>query len=247
VVAIVNGEEITIPEVNAEARARGLTIGGDTELRNRLVGELIERKLLVQSARNQKLDRTPEYLLSQRRSDEILLSQQLLVANSGSERDLTPQELNAVAKANPFAFDSRILVEVDQITILPALTPQLSHALTAAASIADAAKLLGSKGIPYTRRLEQWDSAGLQSSVTKQLVSAKSGTVLLIPGAQGTVALQVRAIVQRPTDASEREDVARELLRTQRTQLALQSLVQGARSSAKIRYQPGFQPSGDRP
>jgi len=80
VVAVVDGEEITIPELNAEARARGLVIGTDRALRDRVLQDLIDRKLLVQAALDRKLDRTPDHLLAKRRSDEMLLANELIAA-----------------------------------------------------------------------------------------------------------------------------------------------------------------------
>src|SRR3712207_2331146 len=78
VVAVVDGQEIAIPELNAEARARGLVIGNDRAVRDRVLQDLIDRKLLVKAALERKLDRTPDHLLAKRRSDELLLAGALL-------------------------------------------------------------------------------------------------------------------------------------------------------------------------
>jgi peptidyl-prolyl cis-trans isomerase C len=242
VVASVNGEEITIPELNAEARARGLTIGDNPDLGKNLLSELVDRKLLAQEARQQKLDRTPEYLLAQRRADEILLAQQLISNSSDNTRDVTPQELAAAIKSNPRAFDQRVLIQVDQITVSTALTPQMSRAFESAQSLESIAALLSASRIPFSRRLELWDSASLSSSTAQRLVTAKGGGVVVLPGPQGTVAAHVEFVAAEPTPITEQKQVARELLQSQREQQWLQSLVRSARASAKIRYQPQFAP-----
>ena len=71
VIAIANGEEITLGELNEEARARGLPIVNNRVLRESVIRDLIDRKLLVQEALRKKLDRTPQHLLAIRRLNEM--------------------------------------------------------------------------------------------------------------------------------------------------------------------------------
>jgi EpsD family peptidyl-prolyl cis-trans isomerase len=242
VVASVNGEEITIPELNAEARARGLTIGDNPELGRSLLGELVDRKLLAQEARKQKLDRTPDYLLARRRADEILLSQELLSASGDEAREITPDELAVVRKSNPRTFDERVMVQVDQITISSRIAPQMSRAIESAKSLDSVASLLSARRIPFSRRLELWDSASISPETTQRLVASKGAGIVVLPGPQGTVAAHVEFVASAPTPAAEQNQVARELLQSQREQQLAQSLLQRAKASATIRYQARFAP-----
>jgi len=242
VLASVNGEEITIPELNAEARARGLTIGDNPELQKRLLSELVDRKLLAQEARKQKLDRTPEFLLAERRANEILLAQELVSTSSASARDDNPQELAAVVKSNPRSFDQRVLIRVDQITISSPLTAGMSKALESATSLDAVASLVSAWRIPLVRRLELWDSASVAPSTTEKLLAVKEGGVAILADPQNTVAVRVISVTPDPTAVAERTQVARELLQSQRQQLLAESYLERAKTSAKIRYQRGLRP-----
>lgn len=241
VIASVNGEEITIPEMNTEARARGLTIGDNPQLRDRLLHDLIDRKLLVQLARQQRLDRTPEHLLSERRATEILLTQELLAARNRDQVP-TPQELAAIIRSNPRAFDGRVGVEVDQILVSAPLSPGLRDQLNGAKSLDGVGSLLAASRMPFSRGLEIWDSAVLPAGTTDQLVAAQNQGVVLLPVPEGTIAAHVLSVIARPTPASQREQVARELLQSQRAQTLTKTLLEQARASATIRYQPDFGP-----
>jgi hypothetical protein len=87
VIAVVNGEEITTAELNAEARARNLTIGTDAAQRDLAIADLVKRKLLVQAAEGRGLDRTPEFVVANRRLRDILLAQQLVAVRSAELGD----------------------------------------------------------------------------------------------------------------------------------------------------------------
>ncbi|GAC1576673.1 MAG: hypothetical protein NVS3B5_08350 [Sphingomicrobium sp.] len=78
VIAVVNGVEITLAELNAEARARNLAIGSDRAQRDSAIADLINRKLLVQAAHERGLDQTPQFILAERRLREIFLAQQIV-------------------------------------------------------------------------------------------------------------------------------------------------------------------------
>lgn len=242
VVAIVDGEEITIPELNAEARARGLVIGTDRAVRDRVLQDLIDRKLLVQAALDRKLDRTPDHLLSKRRSDEMLLASELIEALGRRGPGLTDQDIAKFVAARPYAFDRRALLSVDRLRVLTPLAPALTQAVGAARSLNDAQSLLGSKGVAAERRVEVWDSATLSPEMVEPLLAPGKDETILLQLPDQTVVANVIEVVPQPTPAANRAQFARELLSGQRSQQLLLSVLQQEKSSAKIRYHPRFAP-----
>ena len=73
-VAIVNGEEITAAELNAELANAKIGEGADkAEARSRVLQAMIDRRLLAQQAKADGIDKTPEFLNRQRRATEDLL------------------------------------------------------------------------------------------------------------------------------------------------------------------------------
>lgn len=242
VIAVVNGEEITIPELNTEARARGLVIGSDRALRDRVLQDLIDRKLLARAALDRQLDRTPDHLLAKRRSDEMLLASALLEALGRRRPSPTEQELAQFIASRPFAFDRRALLSVDRIRVPAALAPALARTVAAARSLDEAQTLLAAGGVTAERRVEVWDSATLTAPMAGQLLGpVKDETILLqLPGE--TVVANVVEVVPQPTPAANRADFARQLLSSQRSQQLLLSVLQQEKAAAKIRYHPRFAP-----
>ncbi len=242
VIAVVDGEEITIPELNAEARARGLIIGSNREVRDRLLQDLIERKLLVHAAASRQLDRTPEHLLAKRRSDEMLLAGELLGALGRQRASLSESELAQFMTAHPYAFDKRMLVSVDRVSAQTPVRPDLARSVDATRSLDDAQALLVSKGVAADRRVEVWDSATFSAAMAQQLLGPHQDETLILELPGQTVIAKVIEAVPQPTAAASRTQFARELLGSQRSQQDLQTILQREKSTAKIRYHPRFAP-----
>ena len=78
VIAVVDGVDVTLAELNSEGRARNLAIGSDRAQRDAAIADLVKRRLLVRAAESRGLDRTPEFILAERRARDILLAQQLV-------------------------------------------------------------------------------------------------------------------------------------------------------------------------
>jgi peptidyl-prolyl cis-trans isomerase C len=78
VVAIVNGEEISLPELNAELGNAQVPPGVDKKVvQQQLLQRLVDRRLLAQAAKDQGLDRDPAYIVEQRRVMESMLVEKL--------------------------------------------------------------------------------------------------------------------------------------------------------------------------
>jgi EpsD family peptidyl-prolyl cis-trans isomerase len=241
VIATVNGEEITLAELNEEARARGLAIGQDPKFRAALMRELIDRKLLVQEAERQGFADSPQYLLAKRRLDEILLAQQLLVGTAQAWNP-SDEEARAYIAANPHAFDRLTQLSVDQIAITQPVPAKLRQALATAPTLAAKEQVLKQAGIQGTRSRQVWSSAALPREWAAVLLRLQPGQTFALPQGSGWVIGQLVSAVPQPLPPGERLAVARAGLDRQRAELVYQRLVQSQRNGAAIRYQPGFAP-----
>jgi EpsD family peptidyl-prolyl cis-trans isomerase len=237
VIAVANGEEITIGELNEEAKSRGLSIGNDPAARASAVQDLVSRKLLAQEARRRQLDRRPDYLLAQRRLSELLLVRDLVGTSPGGG---TPSnaELTAFINSNPFAFDKRAQIRVAQV----ATPATFQNALGAAQSLDDVQALLAKAKVASQRSEQVLDSAQLPPNVVLRLLTS-NGALVLVPQEGQTLAVQVLSVTPNPVPPEQRISTAREWMTQRRSDAALEGLVDQLKSKAKIEYQPGFGPS----
>ncbi|CAA9534246.1 MAG: hypothetical protein AVDCRST_MAG31-2672 [uncultured Sphingomonas sp.] len=241
VIALVNGTEITVAELNEEARARGIPIGRDPALKAALVTELVDRKLLVEEARAQGFDRQPNYLLAERRSDEVLLAQQMLAAAAEGGR-VSDEELKRYIAANPAAFGRRALVSVEQIAVTGRVPAQLQRALAQAPTIERMAQLASANGLGAARASETVDSGNPLDPRGPTLSGLAEGQSFVLPRPGGLIAGKVVSVVPQPVPADQQLQVARDRLKQQRTQAAFDRLLRQVRPKAQVQYQPGFAP-----
>ena len=145
VIAVANGQEITLAELNEEARARGLPIGSDRAIRDTLIQDLVDRKLLAQVALK-KLERRPEHLIAERRLNEILLAQELIAAAQSEAADPS-QEVKAFIAAHPRSFGTRVLIKVERIGFPRLSDANLNRALASTRGLDDIDRVLAKANI----------------------------------------------------------------------------------------------------
>jgi EpsD family peptidyl-prolyl cis-trans isomerase len=238
VIAVVDGTEITLAELNQEGRSRGLDIANDRGNRDALLRELVERKLLVREAQAREVDRSPDFLLAERRMREVLLGQQLLTKAAREKGPLTDDELRRFVAATPLAFDRREIVRVETATLPATLPPPLRTALAEAPDRLAMERLLAAAGVKASFVSENWDSA----APPQGLSAWPSGTTFVAERGDGLVIGQVVARQPQPVPADQQLAVARVMVEQQRAEQALATIVGAARQSADIRYQPDYAP-----
>lgn len=236
--AVVNGEEITIPELNAEARARGIVIASDVAARQALLQELIDRKLLAQTARKQRLDRTPDYILQSRRADELTLVQELTDVAGRSARQPTEQQLAAFVAANPQAFSERAVVTVEQMGAGAAAPPAKMAAVGSARTLEQAAAILGNPALAATKVMQTWDTARLDRASATSLLAAHPDQLLVLhPPGSGWLVVRKISATPSPVAPDQQADAALALARAQISQQVSADLLAQARAHARISIQ----------
>jgi EpsD family peptidyl-prolyl cis-trans isomerase len=246
VIATVNGVEITVAELNEEARGRGLDIDGDRAMRDALIKELVERKLLVAEAQAQKLDRTPQFLLAERRGREILLAQQLLSVPAGTPKD-GGEQLRAFIAAHPLSFGRRVIVQADQLAVTGAIPAGLRNRLATASTTEQMAELLRGGGMKATRTSERWDSADPTAPVASGEVKPEQGSHFILARPGGTILGTVTTVQPAPVPADQQAAMARALMERGQAEQRMRALLDRAAASARITYNPEFAPPAGEP
>src|SRR5689334_1499862 len=93
-VAVVNNEEITAADLNAELNNANVSPGdASKDVRSQALQRLIERRLLAQQARSDGLDKSPDFLNQQRRATEDLLINALVSRQASTKAVPTADEI----------------------------------------------------------------------------------------------------------------------------------------------------------
>ena len=116
VVAVINGEEITQPELNAEIASLQIPKSADQDMvRQQALQRIVDRRLLAQASREDEIDASQDYLIKERQLRDNLLVQLL---SQRIERTTSPpdqEEVDQYIEQNPGLFADRKIYAIDRI------------------------------------------------------------------------------------------------------------------------------------
>jgi EpsD family peptidyl-prolyl cis-trans isomerase len=243
VVAVVNGEEISLQELNAELAGMRVPDSADrNKLRREILDRLVDRKLIVQKAREQGIDKTPEYISQQRRLDENLLVSMLGQKVAQTVPIPDDRDVSQYIADNPTLFSQRQRLLLDQIQFeapkdLKRLM-DLRDAHTLDAMVVGLQKL----GVGFTRGKGVIDTGRLDPELMKKINELPPGEPFVLPSNGQFVASVIvgRETIGVPPQVE--KQTATELVRRKALVQESRAQITRARQAADIKYQPGFEP-----
>jgi EpsD family peptidyl-prolyl cis-trans isomerase len=244
VAAVVNGDEITLQEVNAEMAGADIPAGiSKEEVQKAALQRIVDRRLLADSARQEDLDKSPDFLIRQRQLEDALLVQLLGQKLGRTVTVPTEQDIDAFIKANPSMFANRTAFKIDRIQFQAPDNPAVLKALQGAHSMDAVVAVLQQYKVPFAREPSQMDSARLGEERLKQILSLPAGEPFLIN--EGTT-VTVGIITGRqaiPVAARDAQPLATQALRNENLAKSLKQRLTSERNKAKIEYKEGFAPA----
>jgi EpsD family peptidyl-prolyl cis-trans isomerase len=243
VAAVVNGEEITLQEINAELSGTNIPQGADQKrIQQAALQRIIERRLLAQTAKEEGVDQSPEYLIRKRQLEEALLVQMLRQRQERAAAVPDQRAIDKYVQDNPGIFAGRTVYTLDRIQFpLPADVSSL-RALEDDKTMAAVAATLDGLGIRFERGPAQMDTARLGPQQLAQIRQLPPGEPFITPeGGLVTVAVITNSSAQ-PITAQNARPVAVEAMRNESINKSLQAQLEQARKTAEIEYQAGFAP-----
>jgi EpsD family peptidyl-prolyl cis-trans isomerase len=246
-VAVVNNEEITAADLNAElnnATVPGAAEGDQSKLaRSQALERLVDRRLLAQQAKSDGLDKSPEYLNQQRRLTEDLLINMLISRQSNTQQVPTADAIAQFEAARPGMFAKHEIWTLQQITYPLPKDPALTAKIAASKSLDEVAQVLGAAGVQFTRGTRQFDSALLNPQLYAQLSNLASGEPFIAPGPDKAIASVISARQPAPFTPDQARQLALSQMKRDQANQIVARRVKELKAKAKITYQPGFGPT----
>jgi EpsD family peptidyl-prolyl cis-trans isomerase len=242
-VAVVNNDEITAADLNAELASENVAPGTATkDARNQALQRIIDRRLLEQQARKDGLDKTPDFLNQERRLTENLLIQMLVQKQVNTAQVPTPAQISQFEAAHPGAFANREIWTLNQIIYPLPKDPGLKAKLNATETLDQVAQVLTAAGVQFTRATRQIDSALIPANNYTQIMGLKPGEPFIADGTDKSVASVITARQPAPLPEDKARQLALNGLRREQVDKFVSDRVKGLTANAKIQYQPGFGP-----
>lgn len=243
VVAVVNGQEITQQELNAELNGQQIPQNADRKaVLAQVLQRVIDRKLLIAKAKEQGLDKSPTYLAQVQHAQDAVLIEMM----TSSAAKIVPLPDATAAQQfitdNPTMFAGRKRYQLDQVIFKAANDPALQAKLKPVKTLPEVESVLTNSGIKYQRGSTQLDTAMLPTPIAARIAALPPGEPFIVPQNGQIVVNVIRSTVDAPTPAPQAQSAAVEIMRRQAVEAAMRKQVDQARASAKITYDTGFAP-----
>jgi peptidyl-prolyl cis-trans isomerase C len=243
VAAVVNGDEITLQEVNAELGNAKIPEGAEKDkARGILIQRLVDKRLLEQQAKAAGLDRDPDFLNRQRQLNQGLLLE--FYAKRAQDTLRVPDQA-AITKFigdHPTNFAGRTIYTVDQLRFTPPSDTSVIAKMKDLHSLDAIAQYLEGRGVKVARGANKIDSAQVPAAMMQQVLALPPGEPFIVPTPQGIVASVIVSKETAPLSPEQAQPLAVQMMRAQALDAVVQQRLKDARAKAKIEYQPGFTP-----
>jgi peptidyl-prolyl cis-trans isomerase C len=250
VVAVVNGEEITQQELRAEAEAAQIPASQDFDsVAPSLLQRVVERNLLVGYAREQGLDRGPEYVARRRQLEQTLLATLALrkLTGGGTAPRVTPDEVQKYIADHPTAFAARERLSLDQLQFPAPRDRSMIQTLTKLENMDAIEAKLKADGLRVTRGKPVLDTAMIDPAVAKQIVALPPGQLFDLTAGPTTFISVVTARAPAATPPQTWTAIATEAAKRDKATKGVRDTLEQLRRKAKIEYDPALKPPPQKP
>jgi EpsD family peptidyl-prolyl cis-trans isomerase len=240
-VAVVNDEEITTSELNAELANANIPEGADKKaITNRILQGLIDRRLLAEQARKDGIDRSPDFIARQRRVNEELLIGMLANRSLDTSKLPTDAEIAAFQAKQPQAFANREIWKLEQVQYDTPRDKAITDRIVATKSLDQLIAVLTAARIPFQRANNQLVTSALPAELYPQLARLSSGEPFIVPAGNKSVASAIASREPAPLSGPAARTEAVNAMRRQNSTTALQQRLKELQASAKIEYTEGY-------
>ena len=242
-VAVVNGEEITLPDLNFALGLAKVPDNADkTAVRSQALQQLIDRRLLVEQAKKEGIDKTPDFLNRERRADEDLLISMMAARRLNTSQLPSDSEVQAFIAGHPGAFANRETWDLDQVVFPTPTDKGILAELQATNNLDALIAVLQKHNIRFVRQKHPLDTALVPPELYSRVATLPAGEPFVVPVGDRSIASAITGKEAHPLTGDEAKPAAVAMIRKTATAKSLQGLLKSLRSSAKIEYQPGFAP-----
>jgi EpsD family peptidyl-prolyl cis-trans isomerase len=248
VVATVNGKDITVHELNTELQGANLPQNITPEQRKQVeqqaLQQVVNRRILADIARERGLDKTPMFLLQERRAEEGILVQMLQRQMSSAVKQPPQTEVATFMAQNPDLFAERKIFTVDQIQFQTPRDPNILRKYQPLKTMAEVEAMLKADGLQYRRAPAQLDVARANPELVTQVLKMNREDIFIIPAGQVMVANKITDTKVQPLTGNEAQQLAAGMLQQRKFNDLIKTDLEPKvkKAESEVKYQAGFAP-----
>ena len=235
--ASVNGEEITVLQLNEELQRAGVPAARQQTASKQLLQALIDRELLETEAAKEKLDRDPKVMQAIERARSLIIAQAYMQKRVGDVGRPTEAEIEDYFNKHPQFFANRRQFAMNQL-VFPAagVTPELRAAADKARSLEEVAAYLDTRKIAYGRAQVTRSTADLKPELAAKLLSMPKGQLFLVQEGQRALLTSIDEVREAPVSLAIAAPQIAQYLANRKSKELAQAEIQRLRATARIDY-----------
>ena len=235
--ASVNGEEITVLQLNEEIQRAGVPAAQQQLASKQLLQALIDRALLQEQAAREKLDRDPKVMQAIDRARALIIAQAYMQKRVGDVGRPSEAEVQDYFDKHPQFFTERKQFTMQQL-ILPAsaVTPELRAAVDKAGSLEEVAVMLDARKIGYGRAQVTRSTADLNPQLASKLLSMPKEQMFFVREGGRALLVSVADVVDAPMSLAIAAPQIAQFLANRKNRELAQAEIGRLRAAAKIEY-----------
>jgi len=235
--ARVNGDEITVLQLNEELQRAGVQSEQQQAASKQLLESLIDRQLLVSEATKEKLDRDPKVVQAIERAKAIILAQAYLQKRIGAPVRPTAAEVSDYFQKNPLFFAQRKQFDMRQLVLATdSLDAAAKTQLDSSKSLDEFAAWLDAHKVKYARAQVSRTSADLPPEMSTKLESMPKGQLFIVREGARSLVIALADIKDAPLTQEAATPQIEQFLFNQKSKLAGEAEVKRLRAAGKIEY-----------
>jgi EpsD family peptidyl-prolyl cis-trans isomerase len=235
--ASVNGDEITILQLNEELQRAGVGASQQEAASKQLLESLIDRQLLQSEAVRDKTDRDPKVMQAIERAKAMIVAQAYLQKRVGTIARPDKAEVATYFEKNPGFFSQRKTLDMRQLVLATKdVSDDLRKAIDGFKSLDEAASWLDSHQVRYTRGQVSRTTADLPPEFSAKLLSMPKGQLFIVREGERTLLNVVSDIKDTPVTLETAAPQIEQFLFNKKLKAATDAEVARLRAGAKIEY-----------
>nr|WP_070289637.1 EpsD family peptidyl-prolyl cis-trans isomerase [Janthinobacterium sp. HH106] len=235
--ASVNGEEITVLQLNEEMQRANVQAPQQEAASKQLLESLIDRQLLQNEAAKDKTDRDPKVVQAIERAKALIVAQAYMQKRIGTIARPTKQEVEEYFQKNPQFFSERKQFDMRELVIASAdMNDQLKAAMDSAKTLDDVAAWLEAHKVKFARTQLSRTSADLAPELSAKLLSMPKGQLFIIREGDRTLLISLADIRDNPATLAQAAPQIEQFLFNKKNKDAADAELKRLRAAAKIEY-----------
>lgn len=235
--ASVNGEEITVLQLNEELQRSGVGAGQQEQASKQLLEALIDRQLLLAEAAKDKTERDPKVMQAIERAKAMIVAQAYMQKRIGTIARPDKAEVSTYFEQNPVLFAQRKVLEMRQLVLATKdVGDDLKKATDSFKSLDEAAAWLDSHQVRYARSSVARSTSDLPPELSTKLLSIQRGQLFFVREGERTLLNVISDIKDAPATLEAAAPQIEQVLYNKKMKAAADAEVARLRSGAKIDY-----------